>query len=402
MDTEVVLVLVPEGGDPVIPGPDGNPLLPRHQDESCRAPVRGEERLIRSSPRDLGRKPGTGTTTLRCRRGRASCSPAIPTRRSCSIPAPTTARIIRRGEVSTDAGGRFRPERPASCHDAGAAADLAGASQGNPDRTDRGARARIRGPQIRPRRLADAGDARRRGRTELDARRRSQRGVAGSSRCDRPRDRWRYPRRPRARRHAARRQFTQPSPCVPEFPSPPPSTASSISSSGKPDDKTQSPHFRRAVSRRRADLQGSRRRGRLPAQSRQGQGQARRDHRQLRRPCDPLRDQGDREDHRQGHEAEGDRPRRHRRRQCRDSRGDRQGHHRDEHAVRQFDHDRRARHHADAGAGARNSAGRRLDPGRQVGEEPLHGRRDHRQDAGRDRLRQYRLDRRRPRARPAA
>ena len=29
-------------------------------------------------------------------------------------------------------------------------------------------------------------------------------------------------------------------------------------------------------------------------------------------------------------------------------------------------------------------------PGRQVGKEPLHGRRDHRQDAGRDRLRQYR------------
>ena len=43
-------------------------------------------------------------------------------------------------------------------------------------------------------------------------------------------------------------------------------------------------------------------------------------------------------------------------------------------------------------------AGRRLDPGRQVGEEPLHGRRDHRQDARRHRLRQYRLDRRRPRA----
>ena len=84
--------------------------------------------------------------------------------------------------------------------------------------------------------------------------------------------------------------------------------------------QTQSSHFRRAVSRRRADLQGSRRRGRLPAQSRQGQGQARRDHRQLRRPCDPLRDQGDGEDHRQGHQAEGDRPRRHRRRQCRDSR----------------------------------------------------------------------------------
>ena len=45
-----------------------------------------------------------------------------------------------------------------------------------------------------------------------------------------------------------------------------------------------------------------------------------------------------------GQEPEGDRPRRHRRRQCRYSGGDRQGHHRDEHAVRQFHHHRRARH----------------------------------------------------------
>ena len=35
--------------------------------------------------------------------------------------------------------------------------------------------------------------------------------------------------------------------------------------------------------------------------------------------------------------------------------GDGQGHHRDEYAVRQFDHHRRARDHPDAGAGARNS-----------------------------------------------
>ena len=75
-----------------------------------------------------------------------------------------------------------------------------------------------------------------------------------------------------------------------------------------------------------------------------------------------------------------------------------QRHHRDEHAVRQFDHHRRARHRADVRAGAPDPAGRRLDPGRQVGEEPLHGRRDHRQDARHHRLRQYRLDRRRPRA----
>ena len=44
--------------------------------------------------------------------------------------------------------------------------------------------------------------------------------------------------------------------------------------------------------------------------------------------------------------------------------------------------------------------GQCLDPCRQVGEEPLHGRRDHRQDARRHRLRQYRLDRRHARRRP--
>ena len=47
----------------------------------------------------------------------------------------------------------------------------------------------------------------------------------------------------------------------------------------------------------------------------------------------------------EGQAAEGDRPRRHRRRQCRDSGGHRARHHRDEHAVRQFDHDRRTCHH---------------------------------------------------------
>ena len=44
--------------------------------------------------------------------------------------------------------------------------------------------------------------------------------------------------------------------------------------------------------------------------------------------------------------------------------------------------------------------GQCLDPCRQMGKEPLHGRRDHRQDAWRHRLRQYRLDRRDARRRP--
>ena len=56
---------------------------------------------------------------------------------------------------------------------------------------------------------------------------------------------------------------------------------------------------------------------------------------------------------------------------------------RDEHAVRQFDHHRRARDRADVRAGAPAPRRRRLDPGRQVGEEPLHGRRADRQDARR-------------------
>ena len=73
-------------------------------------------------------------------------------------------------------------------------------------------------------------------------------------------------------------------------------------------------------------------------------------------------------------EAQGDRPRRHRRRQHRRQGGHRQGHHRDEHALRQFHHHRRARHLADDGAGPPDPGGRPLHAGRQVGEIEIHGR----------------------------
>ena len=99
-------------------------------------------------------------------------------------------------------------------------------------------------------------------------------------------------------------------------------------------------------------------------------------------------------------QAQGGRPRRHRRRQHRRQGRHRQGHHRHEHALRQFHHHGRARHLADDGAGAPDPGGRPLHPGRQVGEVEVPGRRAVRQDAGRDRLRQHRLDRRRPRHRP--
>ena len=162
----------------------------------------------------------------------------------------------------------------------------------------------------------------------------------------------------------------------------------------------QSSHFRRAVACRRADLQGSRHRGRFPARPRQGQGETRRAGRQLRRPRHPLGHQSVGEDPGKGQESEGDRPRRHRRRQCRHSGGDRARHHRDEHAVRQFHHHRRTRDLADAGLGPPDSGSRYLHPRRQMGKEQVHGRGDLLQDARRHRLRQYRLDRRRPRHRP--
>ncbi len=152
-------------------------------------------------------------------------------------------------------------------------------------------------------------------------------------------------------------------------------------------------HFRQAFPRRRRHLQGAGRRGRRQARPRQGR--ARQDHRRLRRPRDPLGDQGHRQAARACDQAEGRRPRRHRRRQRRHPRRHRARRHRDEHAVRQLDHDRRARHRAHVRARPAASGRRRLHPGRQVGEEPLHGRRAHRQDARRDRLRQHRLDRRR-------
>ena len=122
-------------------------------------------------------------------------------------------------------------------------------------------------------------------------------------------------------------------------------------------------HLRQTLPRRRRNLQGARRRGRRQARPRQGR--ARQDHRRLRRPRHPLRHQGHRQAAGAGDAAEGRRPRRHRRRQCRHSRRHRARRHRDEHAVRQFDHHRRARHRADVRARARRSP--RADASTQAG-----------------------------------
>jgi hypothetical protein len=46
LDAEIVLVLVPEGGDPIVPGPDGNAVIPEGTKMVLPSAVRGEERLI--------------------------------------------------------------------------------------------------------------------------------------------------------------------------------------------------------------------------------------------------------------------------------------------------------------------------------------------------------------------
>ena len=143
---------------------------------------------------------------------------------------------------------------------------------------------------------------------------------------------------------------------------------------------------------RSARHRGGREAGPLP-------GRAARHHRRLRRAGDPLRHQGDARTAGRRDQPESGRPRRHRRgqRRCEVRHRARRGG--DEHAARQHHHHRRACHRDDVRAGAANPRGIGLHQGRQVGKEPLHGRRAVRQDARPDRLRQYRLDRRRPRDR---
>jgi len=46
LDAEIVLVLVPEGGDPIVPGPDGNAVIPEGTKMVLPSAVRGEERQI--------------------------------------------------------------------------------------------------------------------------------------------------------------------------------------------------------------------------------------------------------------------------------------------------------------------------------------------------------------------
>jgi hypothetical protein len=46
MDAEIVLVLVPEGGGSITPGPDGNAVIPEGTKMILPSAVRGEERLI--------------------------------------------------------------------------------------------------------------------------------------------------------------------------------------------------------------------------------------------------------------------------------------------------------------------------------------------------------------------
>ena len=95
--------------------------------------------------------------------------------------------------------------------------------------------------------------------------------------------------------------------------------------------------------------------------------QAGRDHRRLRRPRHPLGHQGDRGPDREGGQPARHRARRDRGRQRRHPGGERQGHRGDEHALRQLDHHRRARHRDDVRAARGRSRRPTPRPGRASG-----------------------------------
>src|SRR5438034_1302023 len=90
---------------------------------------------------------------------------------------------------------------------------------------------------------------------------------------------------------------------------------------------SQGSHLRCALSRRRADLQGSRGRGRLPAEARRRQGQARRRHWRFRWPGHSLGHQGDAQGFGAGKTPQCERARRLRRRHRIPSHGERQTYH---------------------------------------------------------------------------
>ena len=120
----------------------------------------------------------------------------------------------------------------------------------------------------------------------------------------------------------------------------------------------------------------------------------------LRRHRRPVGDQACGGCHRRRSKPEGHRPGGHRHRQHRCARGDCQGRGGHERAVRELDHHRRARHRHDAGVGTPHPSGGPVDPGRQMGKIEVPRSRGRRQDARHPRMRQRRIDRRRPCAGP--
>ena len=141
MDAEIFVVLVPEGGDPIVPGPDGKRRYSRgHQDDAAERDARRGKADPVLHRADRGRKPGTGTTTLWRRTRTRDLFARYPGAPFVLNPGSDYGKDYTPGEVTADCWRAISTERPAGCHDAGAAADLAGASQAKSQPPDRGAR----------------------------------------------------------------------------------------------------------------------------------------------------------------------------------------------------------------------------------------------------------------------
>ena len=231
MDAEIFLVLVPEGGDPIVPGPDGNAVIPEGTKMTLPSAVRGEERLIPFFTAPIaGARLVQERPRRRCRTRTRDLFARYPGAPFVLNPGSDYGKDYTPGEVAADAGGRFRPERPADCHRRrrrsrscwriprksrphlieALAREFAGL------KSVRGAWLMLAMRAARPNRAGcSASITTGRGRTFAMRSAARSLAISSAAACSMP-----------CRSTAVH----SPSPCVPEFPSPPPSAASSISS----------------------------------------------------------------------------------------------------------------------------------------------------------------------------
>ena len=140
MDAEIFWCWFPKAVIRSSPGPTASRYSRGHQvDLAERGARRGKADSVLHGA-VAGASLVQRTTTSWRRSGRAICSPAIPARRSCSIPAPTTARILRRARWQRLLAGDFDLSGPQAVTTQAPQQIMLAHPKRNPHRLDRGAR----------------------------------------------------------------------------------------------------------------------------------------------------------------------------------------------------------------------------------------------------------------------